>query len=106
VGPSKGRASGGLHHLAGLDAPGADEQSLGPAVHGRADLLKIRKRPLLGLVVGVADVVADQRTLATDVALPGHGGWGTYLRLGPGASHGAPASNWSGRSSQSAARTT
>src|SRR5205823_8782744 len=43
------------------------------AVDHRADLLQVRVAALLGLVVRVADVVADQRALAADVTLPSHG---------------------------------
>src|SRR5690606_17181478 len=71
-GCGEGPISGGLDDLAGLDAPGAREHALVAAAHGGADLLEIRQRAGLVLVVRVADGVADERPLAADFALKGH----------------------------------
>jgi len=65
--------SDGASYLAGLDARGADVQSLGGAVHAGPNLLDVGVKTSLGANVGVRDRVPEARTLAADVAVGSHG---------------------------------
>ena len=63
-----GSDAGGLGHLAGANAPGADFDVLRTAVHHRADALQVRQPSPLGHVMGVGDVAPAHRALAADLA--------------------------------------
>ena len=63
---------GRLGHLAGAEAARADAQPTLDARHHRADPLQIRVEPAVCHVVGVADPVPGQRSLAADVATLSH----------------------------------
>src|SRR5690242_9274629 len=66
--------SSGADDLAGLDARGADLELLGRAATGRgAHRLDVRVPAAVGPPVRVGHVVAEARSLATDVAHASHG---------------------------------
>ena len=58
-----------LADLAVPDASSAYQDSLHPAADSGAYFLEIRMPPPLGLVVGVADVVPDRRSLTAEVTM-------------------------------------
>ena len=63
---------GGLLDAVGLDALGANLHPLGAFGGDNLDGLQVRLPDLLGLVVGVADVIADLMTLAANIAFSSH----------------------------------
>ena len=66
---------GGLGETAdfvGLDALGADVESLGRAVHDRPDVLDVGIPAPAGSAVRVRDVVPEAGRLSTDVTYRGH----------------------------------
>src|SRR5262249_7548588 len=70
----EGSDPGDALDLAGLDAGGADLQALGvPATGGDAHGLDVRVPPAGCTPVGAGHVVAEARSLATDVAHASHG---------------------------------
>jgi hypothetical protein len=60
--------SGRFYNPAGFDAIGTDHHSFGPAVLERAHILQVGIESLLGFIVSMADIVADQRLFATNFA--------------------------------------
>ena len=65
--------SGSLHDFVGSDAPGADAEPADASVHERPHALEIGLEPAGSDVVSVADDPADNRGLAADFAVLGHG---------------------------------
>ena len=61
------------HHIAAAQAAGADVHTLRRTVDHHADTLHVGRPGTVGLTVGVADVVAVQRTLFADLAKLTHG---------------------------------
>ena len=64
----------GLDDFTGAKAAGADANVAADAIDEGVDALQVRALHLLGLDVGMRDVVADKALLAADVALVGHDG--------------------------------
>jgi ribose 1,5-bisphosphokinase PhnN len=71
----------GLHHAVGLDALGAHPQTGDLAVDQRAYGLEIGIPAAIALVVGVADVVTEAGSLATNVADTSHESEPDELRI-------------------------
>ena len=62
----------GARNLAGADARGADVHSLGGSTDTGTNRLDVRVEPTVGAAVGVADALAEDRSLVADVADGGH----------------------------------
>lgn len=66
------RAAGGLLDAIGANTLGADPDSLGLAIYQRANPLQVRVPATIRLVVGMTDVMAERRSLATDFTYARH----------------------------------
>ena len=64
--------TGRFHHPVGLDTLGADLLPARSAVDQDPHGLEVGIPATMGLVIGVADVVTETRSLATDLAKAGH----------------------------------
>jgi len=62
----------GFDDLAGFQAAGADANSLRAARDDSSHGLQVRVEPAAGAVVGLADAIAELRSLAADLAELGH----------------------------------
>jgi hypothetical protein len=70
--------SGRLHDEPGSNAAGAHTLALDQAVlSNMSDGLQVRVPDPLGLIVGMADIVAYLRSLSAEVTLAAH--WGAFL---------------------------
>jgi hypothetical protein len=70
--------SGRLHDQSGSDAASADTYTLDQAVFPHmSNGLQVRVPDPLGLVVGMADIVAYLRSLSAELTLAAH--WGAFL---------------------------
>jgi hypothetical protein len=64
--------SDGFLHQAGAEATGANPEMFMRAVHQGTDSLQVRIEDTLGLVVGVADVMAALMPLPADITCKSH----------------------------------
>ena len=76
-----GASSGAFLYFAAADTSRTDQHSAHVAVYLSADVLQIRIPSPLGLVVGVADVVADGRMLLAVGAMSHWDSDSIFLRL-------------------------
>ncbi len=72
LGACDGAAAGRLDHAIGFDALRADTNALNAAVDEGAHPLQIGVPASVGLVVRVAHIVTESRSLATDITHAGH----------------------------------
>ena len=72
TGTPGGRSSDGLDDFAPSQAARADANPLGSALHDRPHRHQVGQPPLRGDVVGMADLIAHNRTLPTHITTLGH----------------------------------
>jgi len=64
--------SGGLLHLAGAQAAGADANGTYTSLDSGANLVEIRQEPAAGRIVGMADIIASHGSLAAYITTSCH----------------------------------
>jgi len=65
--------SGGLLHLAGTQAAGADTNGTYTSLDPGANLVEIRQEPAARRIVGMADIIAGHGSLAAYITTSCHG---------------------------------